>query len=74
MSWFKRRQLNKRQQLVNEIANATYNLLSASNGWEKFLPPVVLERSIYMLTESGSIYRMNLDYTGMEMITQIRYR
>lgn len=70
---FKQRKLNARRALVNEIANRTYDLLSASNGWEKFLPPVSLDGVIYMVTENGSIYRLTRDHAAqMEQITQIR--
>lgn len=72
-NWLKKRKNDKRRALVNEIASATYNALSGGRGWEKFLPPVVLRDSIYMVTENGSIYRLKYDpVTEMEMVMQIR--
>ena len=64
-----------RQKRTREIAKAVHAELSASNGWEKFLPPVVLRDTLYMVTENGSIYAMKEDFvTGMNQIIQIRSR
>ncbi len=69
--FFKRR----RQKLINDIADAVYKELSASNGWEKFLPPVAIRDKLYMVTENGSIYAMNCDgMDGYEQIIQLRRR
>lgn len=75
LGWIKKRRLAKRQELVQDIAVTTYKLLKASNGWEKFLPPVALNGHIYMVTENGSVYRLSYDpLTEMEQIMQIRSR
>ena len=66
--WWKQRKLRERQ----EIARAVHDELSASRGWEKFLPPVVLRDTVYLVTESGSVYAMRQDSSGMELIMEIR--
>ena len=66
--WWKQRKLKERR----EIAKAVYDELSASRGWEKFLPPVVLRDTVYLVTESGSVYAMRQDSSGMELIMEIR--
>lgn len=66
--WLKRRK-NRR---LREIAQAVRNELSP-DGWEKFLPPVVLRDTVYMLTESGAVYAMRYDdRDNMEQIIKIR--
>lgn len=69
MKWIK----NRRKKLVQEIALEVVNQLDNKRGWEKFLPPVQLRDAIYMVTENGSIYRMNYNLADeFEIITQIR--
>lgn len=62
--------------LINRIADAVVEKLSSRTSWERFLPPVVLHQNggeaVYMVTENGSIYRMNRDLDGFETIAQIR--
>ena len=60
----------RRKKINREIANEVYELLSSGNGWEKFLPPVVVRDVVYMVTENGSIYAMKND-NGFEQIIQI---
>ena len=65
----------KREIRNREIAKAVYAELSASKGWEKFLPPVVLRDKVYMVTENGSIYAMKADtFDGYEQIITIQKR
>ena len=69
MKWFKKR----RQKLISDIANEVVKTLENSRGWEKFLPPVVVRDTMYMVTEDGKIYAMRYDMTSeMEMIIKIR--
>ena len=64
----------KREQRNREIAKAVYDKLSASHSWEKFLPPVVMNGTVYMVTENGSIYAMREDTgSGFEQIIRIRH-
>lgn len=65
IKWLKKR----REKRNKEVAKAVYEELSASRGWEKFLNPAVLEGTIYMVTENGSIYRMNKDRDGYEIMS-----
>ena len=71
-----RKWLQKRRERRNrEIARAVYAEISASQGWEKFLPPVVLRDRVYMVTENGSIYAMQYnELDGFEQIIQIQSR
>ena len=71
LKWLKARRIRRDR----EIARAVRQELEAQQGWEKFLPPVVLRDKVYMVTESGSIYAMHYsDINDMELITQIRTR
>jgi hypothetical protein len=67
--WLKRR----RERRLKEIAEAVHKELTGAQGWETFLPPVAIRDTLYMVTQNGSIYAMQLDHTsGMEQIIQIR--
>jgi len=67
--WIKKRRDRKNK----AIAMAVRNELSAG-GWEKFLPPVTIRDKMYMVTENGNIYRMDIDdLADMERIIQIRH-
>lgn len=69
MKWFKKR----RQKLISDIANEVVRTLENSRGWEKFLPPVAMRDTVYMMTEDGKVYAMKYDHTSnMEVIMQIR--
>lgn len=69
--WLQRR----REKRNREIARAVYAELSASQGWERFLPPVVLRDRLYLVTESGTIYALQYDdLSGMEQIIKIHSR
>ncbi len=69
IKWMKKRSERRNR----EIAQAVYKEISASRGWEKFLPPVAVRDTIYMVTESGSVYAMRCNCgDGMERIIQIR--
>lgn len=69
MNWFKKR----RQALIRDIAAEVIGQLEARKGWKKFLPPVALRDSLYMVTEDGAIYVMKQDHAGMEVVMQIRH-
>ncbi len=69
MKWFK----NRRKALIRDIANEVISQLENQRGWKKFLPPVALRDTIYMVTEDGSIYAMREDMTGMATIMQIKH-
>ena len=68
LKWLKKR----RERRNREIAQAVYKELSASRGWKKFLPPVALRDTLYMVTEDGAIFAMRQDESGLERITTIR--
>lgn len=73
--WRKKRKEKKQRELINAIASEVANRLSSGNNWEKFLPPVMMNGHIYMVTENGSIYRLSQDkLNDMEYITSIRAR
>lgn len=66
--WLEKRRADR----AREIAKAVRAELG-NGGWEKFLPPVAVRDTVYMVTENGSIYAMREDsQSGMEMIVQIR--
>ena len=67
---WKQRKANERK----EIAKAVYAELTADRSWQKFLPPVVVRDTVYLVTEDGAIYAMRQDSSGMEMIIQIKQR
>lgn len=69
MKWFK----NRRKALIRDIAVEVISQLESQRGWKKFLPPVVLRDTIYMVTEDGSIYAMREDMTDMATIMQIKH-
>lgn len=61
-----------RAALVRDIAAETERRMTSS-GWGKFLPPVVLHDSIYLVREDGAIYRLQQDgMQGMEIVVKIR--
>lgn len=66
--------LQKRRDRRNrEIAKAVHAELAGRQGWERFLPPVVLRDRLYLVTESGTIYALQHDdLSGMEQIITIR--
>lgn len=66
-NYWKQRKAKERR----EIAKAVYAELSADRSWQKFLPPVVVRDTVYLVTEDGAIYAMRQDSSGMEMITKI---
>lgn len=68
MKYFK----NRRKALIRDIANEVISQLESQRGWQKFLPPVALRDTIYMVTEDGTIYAMREDVTGMATIMKIR--
>lgn len=69
---FKKWLRDRRARRAREIAKAVRMELGNS-GWEKFLPPVALRDSIYLVTENGSIYVVREDINaGMETFVQIR--
>jgi hypothetical protein len=58
---------------VDRIAERVFQKLSGQQGWERFLPPVVLRDTIYMVTENGSIYAMRYnELDHMEQIITVR--
>jgi hypothetical protein len=65
-----------RQAFIRDVAGETIRQLEGQRGcWEEFLPPVAFHDCIYMVTKTGSVYRMHQDsMQGMEIITQIRTR
>jgi len=68
-TWLKKR----RERQNREIAKAVYNELTAGQGWERFLPPVAVPDTVYMVTENGSIYALRQDaINGFEQVVQIR--
>lgn len=69
MKWFK----NRRKALIRDMAAEVISQLENRRGWKKFLPPVALRDTIYMVTEDGSIYAMREDMTGMATIIQIKH-
>lgn len=71
--WLKNRKKKKRDTELREIAEAVRRELSASQSWEKYLPPVTMDGKIYIFTESGKCYRMQHNrFDEMEQIVQIR--
>ena len=74
MKWIKNWRSKRRIEQNKEIANEVIRQLDNKRGWEKFLPPVVVRDTVYLVTEDGSIYAMKYDdYSNMEMIVQIRH-
>lgn len=68
-NWFKKR----RSKLISDVARETVRQLQSSCGFQKFLPPVVLNGAVYLVTEDGTIYRMTQDPTReMEIISRIK--
>lgn len=69
MKFFK----NRRKALIQDIANEVVSNLESKRGWKKFLPPVAVRDTLYMVTEDGSIYAMRFDTEMcMEIITTIK--
>lgn len=77
MNWFKKQSIGairreSRRALIRDIASEVISQLEGRRGWQKFLPPVALQDTVYMTTEDGAVYAMRRDNTGMEMIIQIK--
>jgi hypothetical protein len=68
--WFKKREEQRNRKIALEVCSQLGNM---GRGWERFLPPVVVRDMVYMVTENGSIYRMQTD-GAFETITQIQVR
>ncbi len=69
MKWFK----NRRKALIRDIANEVMTQLENRRGWKKFLPPVAMRDTVYMMTEDGTVYGMKQDFnSNMEVIYQIK--
>lgn len=69
MRWLKRR----RKALVHDIAVEVIRQLESQRGWKKFLPPVAMRDTVYMVTEDGEVWAMKWnDLTNMECIMRIR--
>lgn len=66
---FQKKRIREQNRLARLIAEEVRSHLAG--GYDKFLPPVTLRDSIYMLTESGSVYRLDCHEPGMEQIVQI---
>ena len=66
---FKEKRIREYNRLARDIASEVGSNLRG--GYDKFLPPVTLRDKIYMVTESGSIYRMDCNELGMESIVEI---
>lgn len=65
---------NRRKALIRDIANEVISQLENQRGWKKFLPPVAMRDTVYMMTEDGSVYAMRYDSTTqMEIIMQIKH-
>lgn len=72
MFGFKKRRKEKRAAFIREIASQVVSTLDSSRGWQKFLPPVAFRDAMYLVTEDGTIYRMQHDgLSGMETICKI---
>lgn len=70
MNWFK----NRRKALIRDIAKEAISQLENQRGWKKFLPPVAMRDTVYMMTEDGEVYAMRYDHTSnMEIIMKIKY-
>ena len=56
MNWFAKRRLRKeikKQKALQEIANKVKETLSASDSWERFLPPVVVRDKVVLQRPRG---------------------
>lgn len=70
MTWFKRR----RKALIRDIANEVITQLENQRGWKKFLPPVAMRDTVYMMTEDGEVWAMRWNHaSNMEIIMKIRH-
>lgn len=52
----------RRDKLLKDIAEQVVLALQSSRGWKKFLPPVTLHDSVYMVTEGGTIYELKKNH------------
>jgi len=70
MKWFK----NRRKALIRDIASEVISQLENQRRWKKFLPPVAMRDTVYMMTEDGEVWAMKYDLTSnMEVIMKIRH-
>ena len=69
--WLEKKRLKRNREIAFEVVQQISNM---GSGWEKFLPPVVVRDRVYMLTENGTIYRMNVDGDSFETITKVSHR
>ena len=69
--WLKDREERKAERIAASVARKVSYLPHP----DRFLPPVVLRDKMYLVTEGGSIYAMQLDHMSeMEIIVQIQRR